>query len=112
MQSSSSLCVCVCVKERKGKCIHCIPTKARHSLQASLQADLLQTKVAVPEQATPQEHPVQTCTVVHDDYTPLPRNEAITRYHHLHPEHQLQQGLQKGETPGCRGDEEVTEGRM
>lgn len=77
--------------------IHCVPTKARHSLQGSLEADLLQTKVAVPEQTTPQEHPVQTGTVVHDDHTSLTRNEAITCYHHFDPKYQLQQGLYKGE---------------
>lgn len=68
---------------------NCIPTKARHSLESSLEADLLQTKVAVPEQTTPKEHPVETRTVVHDDHTSLPRNEAITCYNHLHPKYQL-----------------------
>lgn len=78
---------------KKLKGIHCIPTKTRHSLQGSLEADLLQTKVAVSEQTTPQEHPVQTGTVVHDDHTSLTRNEAITCYHHFDPKYQLQQGL-------------------
>lgn len=76
---------------RKGQSPHCIPTKARHSLQGSLEADLLQTKVAVPEQTTPKKHPVQAGTVIHNDHTSLPRNEAITCYHHLHPKYQLQQ---------------------
>lgn len=65
-------------------------TEARNTLQGSLEADLLQAKVAVPEQTTPQEHPVQAGAVVHDDDTPLTRNEAIACDHHLHPEHQLQ----------------------
>lgn len=73
---------------------HCIPTKARHTLEGSLEADLLQAKVAVPEQTTPKEHPVQTGAVVHDDHAALPGNEAITCYHHLHPKHQLQQRLE------------------
>lgn len=81
------VCVCVYTKEVSTRCI---PTKARHSLQGSLEADLLQTQVAVPEQTAPKEHPVQTGTVVHDDHTSLPRNEAITCYHHLHPKYQLQ----------------------
>lgn len=87
---------------RKWQGNQCIPTKARHSLQGSLEADLLQTKVAVPEQTTPQEHPVQTGTVVHDDHTSLTRNEAITCYHHFHTKYQLQQGLQRGEMPDGR----------
>lgn len=96
----------------KEKSTQCIPTKARHSLQGRLEADLLQTKVAVPEQTTPEEHPVQAGAVVHDDHTSLTRNEAISRNHHLHPKHQLQQRLQRGEMPGWRRDkEEEQEGR-
>lgn len=65
-------------------------TEPGHGLQCRFQADLLQTQVAVAQQAAPQEHPVQTCTVVHDDDAALAGNEAVTRYDHLHPEHQLQ----------------------
>lgn len=49
------VCVFACRKEQG---TYCIPTKARHSLEGSLEADLLQTKVAVPEQTAPEEHPV------------------------------------------------------
>lgn len=103
-------CVCACVY-RTGQGTHFIPTKSRYGLQGSLEADLLQTKVAVPEQTTPKEHPVQTGTVVHDDHTSLPRNEAITCYHHFHSKYQLQQGLQRGETMGWREDEEEVKER-
>lgn len=81
----------------------CIPTEARHSLEGGLEADLLQAKVAVPEQATPKEHPVQTRTVVHDDHAALPRNEAIACYYHLHAKHQLEQGLERGQVWGIGG---------
>lgn len=93
---------CVCVSMRgKGQGIHCIHTEARDGLEYSLEADLFQTKVAVPEQTTPQKHPVQTGAVVHDDHTSLPRNKAISGNHHLHPKYQLQQRLKKKESE-CR----------
>lgn len=76
-------------KKRHGKFL-CRLTEARNTLQDSLEADLLQPQVAVPEQTTPQEHPVQAGAVVHDDHTSLTRNEAIACDHHFHPEHQLQ----------------------
>lgn len=82
----------MCVRmhmHRKGHCTHCIPTKARYSLEYSLEANLLQTEVAVPKQTTPKEHPVQTGSVVHDDHTALPRNKAITCYYHFHPKYEL-----------------------
>lgn len=89
------MCPCVCAN-RKQLGTSCTPTKARHSFQAGLKADFLQTKVAAPEQATPEEHPVQAGTVVHNDHASLPRNEAIACDHHLHAEYQLQQGLGGG----------------
>ena len=85
------------IKECVGKNSHCIHTEAGDSLECSLEADLFQTKVAVPEQTTPKEHPVQTGAVVHDDHTSLPRNKAITCNHHLHPKHKLQQRLPRRE---------------
>ncbi len=103
--------MCIVLLHAEGQGTRCIPTKARHSLQGSLQADLLQTQVAVPEQTTPEEHPVQASSVIHDDYASLPGNEAITCYHHLHPKYQLQQGLQSGEMPGWREDEEIIKER-
>lgn len=80
-------------------------TEPGHGLQRCFQADLLQTQVAVAQQAAPQEHPVQTCTVVHDDDTALTGNEAVARYDHFHPEHQLQQRLRRQTDPfdsSCR----------
>lgn len=71
---------------RESKCIH---TKSRHRLENGFEADLLQTQVAVPEQTTPEEHPVQACSVVHDYHTALPWDETITRDHNLHTKHQL-----------------------
>lgn len=81
---------------RKEQGAYCVPTEARHGLECGLKTDLLQAKVAVPEETTPEEHPVQTGTMVHNDHTSLSRNEAITGYHHLHPKYQLQQRLQVG----------------
>lgn len=65
-------------------------TEARNTLEGGLEADLLQAQVAVPEQTTPQEHPIQAGAVVHDDHASLTRDEAVACDHHFHPEHQLQ----------------------
>lgn len=94
----------ICTFGGKGQGPYCLPTEARHSLEDGLETDLLQTKVAVPQQAAPKEHPVQTGTVVHDDDAALPRNKAISCYYHLHPEYQLQQRLCQGEWKGWRED--------
>lgn len=94
-----SACVCKCVW-KKGEGTHCIHTEAGNGLESGLEADLFQAKVAVPEQTTPKEHPVQAGAVVHDDYASLPRNEAVSSDHHLHPKHQLQQSLPGRETEG------------
>lgn len=101
-------CVCVCASVcGEGQWTQCIHTEAGQGLESSLEADLFQAKVAVPEQTTPEEHPVKTGAVVHDDHAALSRNEAIPCDHHLHPKHQLQQRLPRRE----RECEQRTDGK-
>ena len=62
-------------------------------LELLLKDDLLGGEAGLAQQDGPQIHPVETCSVVHDEQVTLSGLDAVTGDHHAHAQEDLQESL-------------------